>query len=155
MQRAPPRTAKAEWYRAGLTVAAEAEDVEGTGLAGGFVAIGAAPGGGLAFGIIEIGTAPARHRAGIGDERGEPLCLGRVAAGIDIHQLQRALDPAHLDLGRLRLGAVEIADRAAPRCRSPARGCRARPSFRGARGRIVSTNEGKVQKDYSPSNFLS
>ena len=65
-------------------------------------------------GGLEIGSVPARKARGLPNQRRQTLFGGRVAAGVEIEQVERAGDVLHLDLRGLTLDSRDSSSTRGP-----------------------------------------
>src|SRR6476659_6565430 len=61
---------------------------------------------------LEIGAVPGRNVAGRADQRHQAFRGGRIAAGVEVEQVERAREALDLDLGGLDLRFAEIIEHA-------------------------------------------
>src|SRR5689334_8033969 len=95
-----------------LAVRAVRDDVVRSMLAGRAVDVGAAPGVGGNLTGPQVRPVPGVDAAGPRGQRGEAFAGGRIAAGIEIEQVERAREALDLDAGGLDLRHGQIVEHA-------------------------------------------
>src|SRR4051794_12423509 len=91
-------------------VGAQRVEVVGPVLAGRAVDVGIVPGVLRHVRAVDVGALPAAHVARVLEQHLQALLARRVAAGVEAVEVERRLQVGDLELGRVQLGAAQVAD---------------------------------------------